>query len=423
MTTDHPLDPDGSSGTVAEPVPHRSAARTAARGIALSLLAMIVGLGIFVERSQPPTPGSFYEPPKPLGDGALGAIVKSEPIDGLPDWIIGWKLLYRTTSYSGAPTVASAMVLVPRTPAPPGGRRVVAWAHPTTGVVPSCAPSLQNGDALTKVQGYNAFLSAGYAIVATDYQGLGTPGPHPYLVGSSEGRNVLDSVRAARLQPGADTGSTFAVWGHSQGGQASLFTGELAATYAPELKLVGVAAAAPATELGALFQRDIGTFGGDGLASMAVVSWTAMYPDLTMDQVIQPSKQAAFLQVANNCIETTGQLFESLPDLLLLRDGYLAANPWEIEPWKTRLAENTPGAAKIGVPILVTQGLADTLVWPEVTRSYVDGRCTAGETIAFRGYPGVTHTQIGVQSASDVAAWINDRFDDKPADRTCPAPV
>ena len=423
MTNEHHVDSDGSPGADVVPVGHRSTARTVARAIALLLLAVIVGVGVFVERSQPPTPGSFYEPPKPLSDGPLGTIVKSEPIQGFPDWITGWKLLYRTTSYTGAPAVASAMVLVPRTPAPPGGRRVVAWAHPTTGVVPACAPSLQNGDSLTKVQGYNTFLSAGYAVVATDYQGLGTPGPHPYLVGLSEGHNVLDSVRAARLQPGVDAGSTFAVWGHSQGGQASLFAGELAATYAPELTLVGVAAAAPATELASLFRRDIGTLGGDGLASMAVVSWTAIYPDLTMDQVIQPSKQSAVRRVANNCIETTGQLFESLPDLLLLRDGYLAANPWDIEPWKTRLAENTPGATKIGVPIFVTQGLADTLVWPEVTRTYVDGRCTAGETITFRGYPGVTHTQIGVQSASDVAAWINDRFDGKPADRTCPAPT
>ncbi len=97
------------------------------------------------------------------------------------------------------------------------------------------------------IPGLDDMLSRGFVVVATDYVGLGTPGQHPYLIGESEARSVLDSVRAARRFPGAKAGDTFAVWGHSQGGHAALFTGQLAASYAPELKLAGVAAAAPAT--------------------------------------------------------------------------------------------------------------------------------------------------------------------------------
>ncbi len=96
----------------------------------------------------------------------------------------------------------------------------------------------------------------GYIVVATDYPGLGTDGIHPYLIGESEGRAVLDSVRAARDLPDSGASDRFAVWGHSQGGHAALYTGELAARYAPELKLVGVAAAAPATYLVELFDAD-----------------------------------------------------------------------------------------------------------------------------------------------------------------------
>ncbi len=77
--------------------------------------------------------------------------------------------------------------------------------------------------------------------------GLGTAGPHPYLVGLSEARAVLDSVRAAREIAGAGASDRFAVWGHSQGGQAALFSGLIADTYAPELRLAGVAAAVPAS--------------------------------------------------------------------------------------------------------------------------------------------------------------------------------
>lgn len=92
------------------------------------------------------------------------------------------------------------------------------------------------------IMGLPELLKRGYAVVAPDYPGLGTPGPHPYLVGESEGHAVLDAVRAARNAPEAHAGQRFAVWGHSQGGHATLFAGLLAQSYAPELQLVGVAA-------------------------------------------------------------------------------------------------------------------------------------------------------------------------------------
>src|SRR4029450_3380385 len=102
-------------------------------------------------------------------------------------------------------------------------------------------------------------ITLGYIVVATDYPGLGTDGIHPYLIGESEARSVLDSVRPARELPNTGASNRFAVWGHSQGGHAALYTGEVAARYAPELKLVGVAAAAPATYLVELFDADKGT--------------------------------------------------------------------------------------------------------------------------------------------------------------------
>jgi pimeloyl-ACP methyl ester carboxylesterase len=127
--------------------------------------------------------------------------------------------------------------------------------------VPHCAPSLAIF-VFQSMMGLRPMIERGVAVVATDYPGLGTAGPHPYLVGVSEGRAVLDSVRVARLMPGVGGGNRFAVWGHSQGGQASLYTGLLAKSYAPELNLVGVAAAAPVTELVTLMGDDFKTTGG-----------------------------------------------------------------------------------------------------------------------------------------------------------------
>jgi hypothetical protein len=87
----------------------------------------------------------------------------------------------------------SGIVIVPPGPPPAGGWPIVAWAHPTTGVVPHCAPSLALF-VFQQIAGSRKLLENGYAIAATDYPGLGTPGPHPYLVGESEARAVIDSV-------------------------------------------------------------------------------------------------------------------------------------------------------------------------------------------------------------------------------------
>jgi acetyl esterase/lipase len=113
-----------------------------------------------------------------------------------------------------------------------------------------------------------------HIVVATDYAGLGTEGIHPYLIGESEARSVLDSVRAARALPNSGASNRFAVWGHSQGGHAALYTGQVAARYAPDLKLVGVAAAAPATYLVELFDADKAT--EQDLLAMTVLSWSRL---------------------------------------------------------------------------------------------------------------------------------------------------
>jgi pimeloyl-ACP methyl ester carboxylesterase len=145
-------------------------------------------------------------------------------------------VLYRSTGLYGEPIAVSGIVIIPASPVPPHGRPVVAWAHPTSGVWPRCAPSLAIF-LFQQIQGLRNMLRIGYVVAATDYPGLGTAGPHPYLVGISEGRAVLDSVRAARALPEAHAGRRFAVWGHSQGGQAALYAGLLARGYAPELHL------------------------------------------------------------------------------------------------------------------------------------------------------------------------------------------
>jgi hypothetical protein len=146
--------------------------------------------------AEAPAGDAFYEPPADLDAFENGDVIWAEVLDA-PDGVLAWKVLYRSESIGGDAIAVSGVVTAPDAPAPDGGRPVVTWAHGTTGTADQCAPS-RGGEPIDSVFEYRAAVDAGYVAVATDYEGLGTPGLHPYLVGESQGRGVLDVVRAAR---------------------------------------------------------------------------------------------------------------------------------------------------------------------------------------------------------------------------------
>jgi Secretory lipase/Citrate transporter len=171
--------------------------------------------------------------------GAQRALHPRDSEGGIPKQWRAWRILYTTTLDENVPAVASAVVIASSDRLAPGPRPVIAWAHGTTGVASQCAPSLLpsrwNADI---IPGINHALARGWVIVATDYVGLGTAGPHPYLIGRGEARSVLDSVRAARQMPQPSLQRRTVIWGHSQGGHAALWAVILAPTYAPERSYV-----------------------------------------------------------------------------------------------------------------------------------------------------------------------------------------
>lgn len=358
---------------------------------------------------EPPDPDAFYS----QGDAAMpenaGGILKSEPFHGAPKGANAWKVLYRSTGLDGKPIVVSGVIMAPDGPPPEGGRPIVAWAHPTTGVARRCAPSLTREFTFKRTPGMEDFLKRGYVVAATDYPGLGTTGAHPYLVGISEGRAVLDSVRAAADLADAGAGKTFAVWGHSQGGHAALYTGELAASYAPDLKLAGIAAAAPATELAMLFHDDLGSEKGKMLTSFALWSWNRVY-DASLQPLLSSESEETVDAIAADCIEgplevaREGKLGKSLSD------GFLKEDITKIEPWKSLLAENTPGKRPAGGPVYIAQGSADDVVRPEITIGYVEKLCARGVSVEFDWHEDVGHIPMGFDAAPAVAEWIAARF-------------
>jgi len=263
-------------------------------------------------------------------------------------------------------------------------------------------------------------LAQGYVVVATDYPGLGVPGQiHPYLIGVSEGRAVLDSVRAARDLPGSGASNRFAVWGHSQGGHAALYTGELVASYAPDLKLVGVAAAAPATYLAELFDADKTTSTGKELTAMTIYSWSRLY-NLPITSLVEPAAMGPYQAMARDCIESLAE-FSAIENAEkpLNQIQFLKADPTEIEPWRGIMQKNTPGQAPAGAPVFLAQGTADTTVRPEITKQFAELLCKQGTRVRLILLPGVSHTFAAKNSAGQALAWISDRFRGAPAPSDC----
>jgi acetyl esterase/lipase len=362
--------------------------------------------------------GAFYQATADEAAGPVGTLIRSEPRVGAPAGASAYKILYRSTKPDGSPIAVSGIVIVPAGQPPAGGWPIVAWAHPTTGVVSRCAPSLAIF-LFQQIAGSRRLLENGYAIAATDYPGLGTPGPHPYLVGESEARAVIDSVRAARSFPGLEQSSRFAVWGHSQGGQAALFTGVIAKKYAPEVQLLGVAAAAPATDLATLMTDDLDTTGGRNLTAMTIWSWSKIY-GADINQVIAPEAISTVDALANVCIEGAFDIYVREKLSGPLGHTFLSVrNPATVEPWRSLLARNTPGGLSTDIPVFLAQGTTDQLVRPEVTSAYMQRLCKAGSSVRMLMLPNVSHGFAGYDSADAAADWMQDRFAGKQPGSDC----
>src|SRR6201991_3585269 len=316
------------------------------------LAAALLAAPATASAKVPPGPAgtAFYTPPATLpsthGDpiwartltgGATLSAAKSNTL-----------LLYRSTAVNGTPIAVSGTVSIPKTKAPKGGWPVVTWAHGTTGIADACAPSIAGNTAYDEPL-LNSWLKAGFAVVQTDYEGLGTPGEHPYLIGVSEGRSVLDMVRAARkLEP--KIGKDMVVAGHSQGGHAALWAGSLAPKWTPELKLRGTLALAPASHLGeqgALLQALTSPSGLSGLAAMIVRGVDIADPQLNLQSLLSDQAKALYPQIDEKCL---GDL--SKPDSF---GGVAPANLFvpgaNLNPFLAALHDIDPETVKIKGPV------------------------------------------------------------------------
>lgn len=399
--------------------PPRRWRRTLPALLSLAVAVAAAGTSMAV-RERSPVVDDFYAAPRTVPDEP-GRLVRAEPFTrGVPDSGRAWRILYTTTDGTGSPGVASGIVVVPRRG--DGGWPVVDWAHGTTGVAQQCAPSLarepfESGAMFLLPQ----VLEEGWALVAADYPGLGAGEHHPYLVGSDTARSVLDATRAARELGDADLGDEHVVWGHSQGGGAALWASAEAPSYAPDVDVRGVAAMAPASDLPAMVTSLGDVTGGSVLEAYVFAGFSARYPEISYRSHVRPGAERTVRAFASRCLAEPGVLVSVLQALALGRDQELLSQDPSTGALVRRLQENVP-APDPGTPLLLAQGLDDTLVEPGMQRAYASRLCAAGVVVDERRYRGLDHVPlVEAESplAGDLIAWTRARFAHEQTSSAC----
>ena len=335
-------------------------------------------------------------------------LVAAVPIAGAPEGAQAYRVVYRSTDSGDKVIEITGAVIIPAGDPPAAGRDIVAWAHGTSGIADECAPST-NSWLFSNIAGLASLLKHGYIVAATDYQGLRGPGLHPYLVGPIAAHSVLDIVRAAREVPKASASTRFAVWGESQGGHATLWTAQLATSYAPELQLMGAVAAAPPVDLA---ENLTGTENATVRALMSAyvgASWSEVY-DIPLSTITGSTGQDLIRRLAKNCVTLDGFKTRTKIGLVRLtrqlRGVDLNASP----PWAEQMLANSVLPRNFGVPLLVAQGSADLIVSPKVTSTFVTAVCRTGQPVRFLQIAGGDHVTIAKRTATTTIDWITDRF-------------
>jgi acetyl esterase/lipase len=350
---------------------------------------------------------------------APGTLVSADPVVETPGGMQAWRVRYWTTSDRGAEIEVTGMVIAPREAIPQQPRPVVAWAHGTSGVVEKCAPS-NAPNFFAATPGATDAIRRGYVFVAPDYPGLGTNMPHPYLVGTSTGHAVLDAVRAARSIPGAASGNRFAVWGESQGGHAALWTGQLARSYAPDLQLMGVAAAAPPTDLVENLRAGSDPSIRAFLTAFTAYSWSQHF-NVPLSTLGGRSTQGVITRLAqNNCIVLGKKAkLGTMLGVLVLRRDLKNVDLGRIQPWARIARQNSPSARDYGVPFLIAQNPKDVIVSPAVTLAFTRKLCRSGARVRYISITGQGHETSARDTTAPTLDWIDARFAGKPARTDC----
>jgi pimeloyl-ACP methyl ester carboxylesterase len=318
--------------------------------------------------------------------------------------------MYVSRTWDDRLVPVTGIIVAPTAPSH-SARPVITWEHGTTGSARVSAPSLAPNPVQELVERsatapidygipfLNDFLKRGYVVTATDYYGLGGPGVHQYLVGTTAARNGLDIVRAAHHIRETGAGNTFITLGWSQGGHATLFTAEEQPGYAQDLNHRGAVAIAPATT------ADLKYLNMPHIYVLMRGYESAYYAPLTGltaqgRQVINKAADVSVTGVFQSAASMSGPLFEG---------------DWDIAMQKA-IDINVPGQRKSPTPILVIQGTADNVVLPQWTEELLPRALKSGTAMKVSTYEGATHRTVIEAAKPEILKWIDTRLTSKIAE-------
>ncbi len=395
-----------------------------------------------------PQYAQFYTPPDPLPAGQPGDLIRTEPSrlvlepSGQLGAIMatGTRIMYRSADARGNPVAVTGTYFEPENPWPgKGPRPLLSFAPGTQGQGNQCAPSRMFNQGIHYSGGWDimvnyeevfvaTLVARGFAIVMTDYEGLGTPPMHTYVNRLAEGQAVLDAARAAMRLPGTslDPHGPVALWGYSQGGGATASAAELASSYAPELNMVGTYAGAPPANLKELFPYADGS-ALVGLVGYAINSLMAAYPEAadTIRSTMTPRGLAMLESVSRQCVGQTALdfAFRHLQPYFTEEVAQLI----NTEPLSGLMDAQRIGRYKPNAPVLIDSNRYDPVVpWTGANQLGRDW-CAQGADVDFRtneeppflNKVGVNHALTALVDGESAMQWIAGRFNGEPTTPDC----
>lgn len=348
---------------------------------------------------------------------AAGVFESVQPLSAaatLPGSVHAQRFFYGTTTVGDAPTTASAAVYFPPGAPPAGGWPVIAWAHGTVGIGDDCAYTVAGPAAVDRDWSYlGTWLKQGYAIVAADYAGLGSPGEHPYLDGRVEAHNVVDAVRAASGHY-PTLARKWVVVGQSQGAGAAVSTARYATAFGPDLDYRGaVATGTPA------YIEDVISRLGPGIPPVRLSGDTTAYalyiidglrtahPEIGIDSYLTPAGRYWADRARTECLGPLGADVTAQHVV----GGTLFARPLSDIPDFHGLLHNYLGLPESGYdrPLFMGQGLLDTDVITPETLRFAAVLTANRQPLIFRTYP-TDHSGTVLASQPDSIPFVRNLF-------------
>lgn len=423
------------------------------RGVTFTF-TFFVCASVFAEPSLPP----FYESLQTIKPaGKLGQVIKREQIKTSVKGAQAWRIAYISSDVNERPTISTALVVAPIGKAPIGGRPIMAWSHGTTGTAQSCGPSqvvnpavplneyfLVNGNSWTDygLPSVDTFIKEGYVVVGTDYQGLGGGGRHQYVVSSTQGRDVINSVRAVASMQEVGAGHKVVVYGWSQGAGSTIAAASLpdyiakTDTASDGIEFMGFVAMAPpdlaVTASGKVLDQALADQMLEGLVSgfsntifdfahFAMTMWgtQAAYTNLKLTDIFVDDGAKVLDEVfSNKCMHVVSDTLN-----YAYANNYktlLKEKPSNTLAWAQAFIRGGVAPVKPVAPVVIYWGTKDTTLPPIMGKLYQEQMCALGGNVDRVQLPGEqTHFSTPGAAEPFYLPWIRDRFSGKPTTNNC----